>query len=129
MMQTEEYPMRQRVKNLAINRKEEAKLKSMAKEQERRGRDPSCRLGKIAKKLAGRIAKILELEKEADESKDETIGVKPLRMKLIRSKRKVGHRVRCEEELESEEEPEIEFTKEEIAWQTASLNEDDTITM
>ena len=78
-------------------RKQDAKIKNISKEQERRERTPSCRLGKTAKKLVARIAKILETEKEEVDDRwieKSTIGVKPMRIKIMRMKRKPSHRDR-----------------------------------
>ena len=99
MMNSEEYTgiMHKKSKILDSKRKQDAKIKSISKEQERRERAPSCRLGKTVKKLAARIAKILETEKEEVEEiivEKSTIGVKPMRVKLTRMKRKPSHRDR-----------------------------------
>ena len=104
MMHNEEYTrvVSNKVKNNEIKHKEQAKIKRIMKEQERRDREPSCRLGKIMKKITSRSAKILDIEKE-EENEDEKeeneevmlkIGIKPIRIKLTRPKRKPGHRDR-----------------------------------
>jgi len=99
-MHTEEYNnvniMRKKMKIPDTKRKQDAKLKSLSKDQERREREPSCRLGKNAKKFAGRITKILEIEDKSSiesviEDKD-LVGIKSIRIKLMRPKRKPGHR-------------------------------------
>ena len=99
MMNTDEYRVntRNKVKREAKNRKEEAKVKSILKEQTRREREPSCRLGKNEKKQVARTSKILECELtlEGDnlvDSQDPIIGVKQLRIRLARPRRKPGHR-------------------------------------
>lgn len=134
MMNTDEFTVntRNKVKRQQQNRKEDSKVKSISKENERRGREPSCRLGKNAKKQLARTSKILEcdLTIEGDmqvDIQDPIIGVKQLRIRLARPRRKLGHRGRPEEPVFIEDEPEIIFTKQEISWQTASLDQDDSI--
>lgn len=102
-MNTEECNVdpRNKVKIYEIKKKEELKRKNIAKEQERRGRTPSYYLKKIAKKFLARNAKIMDCELQLEENEpmnieDPIIGVKQLRLKLARPKRKPGHRQRPE---------------------------------
>ena len=132
MMTTEEYSPKNKSNKVTRQqeiRKEEIKRKRLTKQQERMEREPSIRLGKIAKKLTARSAKILDIENGEEESTiaSPIIGVKQLRLKLARPKRKLGHRGRPEEPIFIEDEHELVFTSEEIAWQTATLEQDDSI--
>jgi uncharacterized protein YdcH (DUF465 family) len=68
-------------------------IEALRKDQERRSRDPSIRLGKHEKKMSARRENILKQEGTEEETdEEEEVLEKPRHVTLCRLKRKPGHR-------------------------------------
>jgi hypothetical protein len=95
------------------------KIKSLQKDAERRNRLPSIRLGKNAKKQAGRLNLVLNQEDEKDKKDQDnellvdipetTMKDVASRISLCRLKRKPSHRERRPETINFHEENPLEY--------------------
>jgi hypothetical protein len=78
----------------SLDVKKSKTIEALRKDQERRSRDPSIRLGKHEKKMSARRENVLKQEDNEEELNEEQEEVleKPRHITLCRLKRKPGHR-------------------------------------